>query len=50
MTALQKYNSPPIVQRIGNDSIYGIGSDGTVVIASNTSLTRDMYYENLTVN
>jgi hypothetical protein len=50
MTGLQRFNSPPIVQRIGNDSIYGIGSDGTVIIASNTSLTRDMYYENLTIN
>lgn len=38
------------VQRIGNDSVYGTGSDGTVVIASNTSLTRDMYYNNLTIN
>jgi hypothetical protein len=38
------------VQRIGNDSVYGTGSDGTVVIASNTSLSRDMYYNNLTIN
>jgi hypothetical protein len=38
------------VQRIGNDSVYGGGQDGTVVIASNTSLTRDMYYNNLTIN
>ncbi len=38
------------VQRIGNDSVYGTGSDGTVVIASNTSLTRDMYYSSLTIN
>jgi hypothetical protein len=38
------------VQRIGNDSIYGTGSDGTVIIASNTSLSRDMYYDNLTIN
>jgi hypothetical protein len=37
-------------QRIGNDSIYGTGFDGTVTIASNTSLSRDMYYMNLTVN
>lgn len=37
-------------QRIGNDSVYGTGFDGTVTIASNTSLSRDMYYMNLTVN
>ena len=29
---------------------YGTGSDGDVVISSNTSLTSDMYYNNLTVN
>lgn len=50
MTSIQRYNSPEIVQRIGNDSVYGTGSDGVVVIPSNTSLTRDMYYSSLTVN
>jgi hypothetical protein len=50
MGALERLNSPAKVQRIGNDSVYGTGSDGTVVIASNTSLTRDMYYDNLTIN
>lgn len=29
---------------------YGDGSDGDVVISVNTSLTKDMYYNNLTVN
>ena len=29
---------------------FGDGSDGDVTISSNTSLTRDMYYNNLTVN
>ena len=38
------------VQRIGNDSIYGTGSDGTVIINSNTSISRDMYYNSLTIN
>jgi hypothetical protein len=38
------------VQRIGNDSIYGGGQDGDVVISSNTSLTRDMYYNNLRID
>jgi hypothetical protein len=32
------------------DLIFGDGSDGTVTISSNTTLTSDMYYENLTVN
>lgn len=50
MAGLEKLNSPAKVQRIGNDSVYGTGSDGTVVIASNTSLSRDMYYNNLTIN
>jgi hypothetical protein len=50
MTGLQRFNSPPIVQRIGNDSVYGTGSDGNVVISSNTVLFRDMYYNSLTVN
>jgi len=31
-------------------SVFGDGSDGDVVISSDTTLTRDMYYENLTVN
>jgi len=30
--------------------IWGDGSDGAVVISSNTTLTRDMYYSDLTVN
>lgn len=50
MAGLERFNSPAKVQRIGNDSVYGTGSDGTVVIASNTSLSRDMYYSNLTIN
>ena len=50
MGAIERFNSPAKVQRIGNDSVYGAGSDGTVVIASNTSLTRDMYYGSLTIN
>ena len=30
--------------------IYGDGSDGDVIISANTNLTRDMYYNDLTVN
>ena len=50
MGALVRYNSPAKVQRIGNDSVYGTGSDGNVVISSNISLVRDMYYNNLTID
>jgi hypothetical protein len=32
------------------DSVYGTGSDGSVTISSNTTLTSDVYYYNLTVN
>jgi hypothetical protein len=31
-------------------AFFGDGSDGTVIIAVNTTLTRDMYYDNLTVD
>lgn len=50
MTGIDKYNSPAKVQRIGNDWVYGNGNDGNVTIASNTVLSRDMYYQNLTIN
>lgn len=39
-----------IVQRLGNDSVYGTGLDGTVIVSANLSLSEDMYYDNLTVN
>jgi hypothetical protein len=32
------------------DPIYGSGSDGSVVISSNTTLSSDKYYYNLEVN
>jgi hypothetical protein len=35
---------------IGIDALFGDGSDGNVTISSNTSLTRDMYYDNLTID
>lgn len=50
MTGIEKYNSPAKVQRLGNDSVYGMGNDGNVTIAANTVLSRDMYYNNLTIN
>lgn len=33
-----------------NTNWFGDGSDGDVVIAATTTLTRDMYYNNLTIN
>lgn len=38
------------VQKTGTDKIFGNGSDGNVTISTNTSLSRDMYYNTLTVN
>lgn len=32
------------------DEIYGSGQDGSVIISVNTTLTRDMYYNYLTIN
>lgn len=31
-------------------AVFGDGSDGDVTLATNTTLTRDMYYNNLTIN
>jgi len=39
------------VASLGNDAVYGDGSDGDVVITGNPiTLTSDMYYNNLTIN
>jgi hypothetical protein len=32
------------------EQLFGDGSDGDVIISSNTTLTRDMYYNDLTIN
>lgn len=50
MGSLVRFPSKSYVQRIGNDSVYGSGVDGNVVITSNVSLSRDMHYNNLTIN
>ena len=34
----------------GDNGVFGDGSDGDVIISVNTTLTRDMYYQNLTIN
>lgn len=49
MGAIDRYQKN-ISQRLGNDSIYGQGTDGDAVISSNTTLTADKYYNNLTIN
>jgi hypothetical protein len=38
------------VQRTGNRIFFGTGLDGNVTITTNTFLSNDMYYDNLTVN
>ena len=35
---------------VSNNDIYGDGNDGNVTISSNTTLTTDMFYNNLTIN
>ena len=41
---------PIFLERLGGDEIYGFGQDGNVTITADTSLTRDMYYNDLTIN
>lgn len=51
MTNIQRFGQDRTpVQKTGTDKIFGTGIDGTVTISTNTSLSRDMYYANLTVN
>lgn len=40
----------PSTGGLGIISLFGNGSDGDVTISTNTNLTRDMYYNNLTIN
>lgn len=49
MAGVTRYNSPSRVQRIGNDSVYGPGTDGNGYVNSAVTLTSDMYYNNLEV-
>jgi len=48
MAGIVRLGSTP-TQRIGNDSVYGPGTDGTVSISGTITLTRDMYYDTLTI-
>ena len=38
------------LDRLGGDEIYGFGQDGDVTISASTTLNRDMYYNDLTIN
>ncbi len=42
--------SDAVTERNSQAKLYGNGVDGTVVISTNTFLSRDMYYDSLTVN
>lgn len=42
--------SPAFIAQLKWRSLFGDGSDGNVTIAAPTTLTRDMYYDTLTVN
>lgn len=42
-TAVSSFTAVP-------DEIYGSGKDGNVTLSTNTTLTRDMYYNSLTIN
>lgn len=41
---------PIFLERLGGEEIYGFGQDGDVTISADTTLTRDMYYDDLTIN
>ncbi len=41
---------PLLLDRLGGEEVYGFGQDGDVTIAADTILTRDMYYNDLTIN
>lgn len=51
MPALARYGSNALAAFLdAPDVVYGSGSDGNVTISTNTTMTRDMFYNNLTVN
>lgn len=45
----QLFNPAVLADVSGGNGIYGDGSDGTYTVSSSAPLTRDTYYENLTV-
>lgn len=52
MPALNRYPAANALASYADspDQIYGTGSDGNVTISSNTTITSDMFYNNLTIN
>ena len=52
MTGISKFPSSSSFSSFidSPDSTYGTGSDGTVTISTNTTLTSDKFYYNLTIN
>lgn len=50
LCAMGNNNWMTVPSRQEVDSVFGDGSDSTVTISVNTTLTRDMYYDSLTVN
>jgi len=41
---------PLLLDRLGGEEVYGFGQDGDVTITADTTLTRDMYYNDLSIN
>ncbi len=41
---------PVFLDRLGGDEIYGFGQDGNVTLTGDATLSRDMYYNDLTIN
>ena len=41
---------PIFLDRLGGDEIYGFGQDGNVTITADTTLARDMFYNDLSIN
>ena len=48
--SLDYTNVKNYVPSVNSDTSFGDGRDGDVIISANTNLTKDMYYNNLTVN
>ena len=50
MAGIERTPSKTYTQRLGNDAIYGMGTDGNVTISTDTVLSSDKYYNNLTID
>jgi hypothetical protein len=47
--SFEQIPTPSRIATRGGLAVYGPGTDGNVTVVSNTTLTRDMYYNNLTI-